>query len=70
MIQQLNSLQKKGKYMASVTGFMAGGIFGLFVGVFVASAIFAERKDKDSEALKNQIEKCVKQDIGRNEYQE
>ena len=32
--------------MASVTGFMAGGIFGLFVGVFVASAIFAERKDK------------------------
>ena len=33
--------------MASVTGFMAGGIFGLFVGAFVASAIFAERKDKE-----------------------
>ena len=43
--------------MASVTGFMAGGIFGLFVGVFVASAFFAERKD-------------VEQDIGQNEYQE
>lgn len=33
--------------MASVTGFMAGGIFGLFVGALVASAIFAERKDKE-----------------------
>ena len=43
--------------MASVTGFMACGIFGLFVGVFVASAIFEERKD-------------VEQDIGQNEYQE
>ena len=56
--------------MASVTGFMAGGIFGLFVGVFVASAIFAERKDNDIESLKNQIEKYVEQDIGQNEYQE
>ena len=36
---------------------MAGVIFGLFVGVFVASAIFAERK-------------YVEQDIGQNEYQE
>ena len=33
--------------MASVTGFMAGGIFGLFVGVLVASAIFTERKDEE-----------------------
>ena len=33
--------------MASVTGFMAGGIFGLFVGVFVSSAIFEERNDKE-----------------------
>ena len=33
--------------MSSVTGFMAGGIFGLFVVAFVASAIFAERKDKE-----------------------
>lgn len=32
--------------MSSVTGFMAGGIFGLFVGAFVASAIFIEREDK------------------------
>ena len=56
--------------MANVTGFMAGGIFGLFVGVFVASAIFTERKDNDIESLKNQIEKYVEQDIGQNEYQE
>ena len=33
--------------MESVTGFMSGGIFGLYVGVFVASAILAERKDEE-----------------------
>ena len=33
--------------MAGLCGFLAGGIFGLFVGVFVASAIFAERKDEE-----------------------
>ena len=32
--------------MESVTGFMAGGIFGLFVGIITASAIFIEREDK------------------------
>ena len=32
--------------MASITGFMTGGIFGLFVGIITASAIFIERDDK------------------------
>lgn len=32
--------------MATVSGFLSGGIFGLFVGVLVASAIFIEREDK------------------------
>lgn len=33
--------------MATVSGFLAGGIFGLFVGVLVASAIFVERKNEE-----------------------
>ena len=32
--------------MAGLCGFLEGGIFGLFVGIITASAIFAERKDK------------------------
>ena len=32
--------------MAGLCGFLAGGIFGLFVGIITASAIFIERDDK------------------------
>lgn len=32
--------------MSGLCGFLAGGIFGLVVGVITASAIFIEREDK------------------------
>ena len=32
--------------MAGLRGFLAGGIFGLFVGIITASAIFIKREDK------------------------